>query len=289
MSIPRDDLVSFAGAPGGVTEGKIKQAYGFAVDERRRQLTAQGLTDPVTVEQKSRDAGRSAQVATVRQFLGGVPIDHFVEVTMVAFYQLAQVVQPITVCLNQDTQDSYSGARFHRGYQQIDAEQALAFVRQRRDPDHPAFTDLDRERRQQAFISSLIYQLKQAGTFTDPRRLRDLVAVAKQNMVVDITLDLEQFVRQAAGLADGQITFTTLPIEGFGSDSLGQDVNIVDVAKVQALVRDIVNPPARPAPPQADAAPAPAPGPPPAAAPDQGSGGAWKAKPISGEAIPCVN
>lgn len=175
ISIPRDDYVGFPGAPGGVAEGKIKQAYGYAFEQRREQLLAQGVTDPVSVEQQSRDAGRRQQIATVREFLGGVPIDHFVEVTMVAFYQLARVVQPITVCLNQDTVDSFSGADFHRGYQQIDAQQALAFVRQRRDQHRPAFTDLDRDRRQQAFISSLTYQLKQTGTFSDPARLSALL------------------------------------------------------------------------------------------------------------------
>ena len=102
--------------------------------------------------------------------LGGVPVDHFVEVTLVAFYEIAQVVQPITVCVNANTQDSYSGANFHKGLQQINAAQALAFVRQRRDDTHLwlNFTDLDRERRQQAFIASLAYQLKQADP--DPGR-----------------------------------------------------------------------------------------------------------------------
>lgn len=85
---------------------------------------AAGVTDRDSLEQRSRDAGRREQLATVAQLLGGVRIDHFVEVTLVAFYQLAQVVAPITVCLNQDTRDSYSGADFRRGYQQITASQA---------------------------------------------------------------------------------------------------------------------------------------------------------------------
>ena len=53
-------------------------------------------------EQKAREAGRKAEIDTVRRLLG-VPIDHFVEVTLGAFFQIAQVVQPITVCLNNDT------------------------------------------------------------------------------------------------------------------------------------------------------------------------------------------
>jgi LCP family protein required for cell wall assembly len=257
ISIPRDDYVTLPGAPDGIAKGKIKQAYGFAFDQEHRQLVAAGVTDQTSLEQQSRDAGRREEVDTVTQFLGGVPIDHFVEVTMVAFYQLAQVVAPITVCLNEDTRDSYSGADFHRGYQQINAAQAVAFVRQRRDNVHPQlnFSDLDRERRQQAFIASLIYQLKQAGTFLNPARLRGLITVAKQNIAADTGLELLSFAQQASALTGGNITFTTLPIVRFGRNPAGEDVNIVDVPEIQALVHNLIS--ARTSTPSSPPAPAP--------------------------------
>jgi LCP family protein required for cell wall assembly len=257
ISIPRDDYVALPGAPDGIAKGKIKQAYGFAFDQEHRQLVAAGVTDQTSLEQQSRDAGRREEVDTVTQLLGGVPIDHFVEVTMVAFYQLAQVVAPITVCLNEDTRDSYSGADFHRGYQQINAAQAVAFVRQRRDNFHPQlnFSDLDRERRQQAFIASLIYQLKQAGTFLNPARLRGLITVAKQNIAADTGLELLSFAQQASALTGGNITFTTLPIVRFGRDPAGEDVNIVDVPEIQALVHNLIG--ARTPTPSSPPAPAP--------------------------------
>ena len=57
-------------------------------------------------------------------------------------------------------------------------------MRQRRDNIHPDlnFTDLDRSRRQQAFIASLAYQLKAADTFTNPGKLSGILDVAKQNV-----------------------------------------------------------------------------------------------------------
>ena len=117
--------------PDSECNGKIKQAYGLAFDQKSRLIAAQKGMSSTQRQQTERDAGRKAEIATVKEFLGGVPIDHFVEVTLVAFYQIAQVVQPITVCVNENTQDSYSGANFHKGYQQINASQAMAFVRQR--------------------------------------------------------------------------------------------------------------------------------------------------------------
>lgn len=249
MSIPRDDYVDLVGCPDGVCKGKIKQAYGFAFDQRAKQLVAQGVTDPVQREQQARDAGRKAEIDTVRQFLGGVPVDHFVEVTLVAFFQIAQVVQPITVCVAEDTQDSYSGANFHKGQQQINAEQAVAFVRQRRDYVHPAldFTDLDRARRQQAFIISLAYQLKQGGAFTDPAELQRIMDVAKQNTALDTHLDLLSFARQASNLTGGNVTFVTLPIDHFGKDSNGEDVNFVNLTQIRSVVAQLIGAPATPA------------------------------------------
>ncbi|HEY0814051.1 MAG TPA: LCP family protein, partial [Pseudonocardia sp.] len=244
ISIPRDDYVELAGSPDAISKGKIKQAYGLAFDQQHRQLVASGVTDKTVLEQHSRDAGRNAEIATVSTFLGGVPIDHFVEVTMVAFYQIAQVVAPITVCVQEDTSDRYSGADFHAGAQQIDAAQAVAFVRQRRDNLHPRlnFTDLDRERRQQAFIASLAYQLKQAGTLADPARLAALIGVAQQNTAVDPGLDLLALTQQAANLTSGNITFTTLPVERFGTDPRGEDVNIVDPTRIRTVVAALLTP-----------------------------------------------
>src|SRR5450631_4343756 len=254
ISIPRDDYVHLAGCPDGECMGKIKQAYGLAFDQESRRLVGQTGLDRTQRQQKERDAGRKAEITTVSQFLAGVPIDHFVEVTLVSFYEIAQVVQPITVCVNENTQDSYSGANFHQGRQQISASQALAFVRQRRDDTHPAlnFTDLDRERRQQAFIASLAYQLKQADTFADPLTLTKILNVAKQNTAIDTRLDLLSFARQASGLTGGNVTYYTLPIDHFGKDPLREDVNFVNLPLIQATVSHLLAPPtsasAKPAP-----------------------------------------
>jgi len=244
FSIPRDDYVDFPGCPDQQCKGKIKQAYGLAFDQESKKLANQGVSDRTQREQGERDAGRKAEIATVSQFLGGVAIDHFVEVTLVAFFQIGQVVQPITVCVAENTQDSYSGANFHQGQQQISAAQALAFVRQRRDNVHPAlnFTDLDRERRQQAFISSLAFQLKQSGTFTSPSKLSPILNVAKQNVAIDSGLDLLNFAQQASNLTSGNITFFTLPIDHFGKDSIGEDVNFVNLPVIQATVHHLMAP-----------------------------------------------
>jgi LCP family protein required for cell wall assembly len=236
VSIPRDDYVDLPGCPSGACKGKVKQAYGLAYQQQMDSLS-DSLAQSAR-EQTAREAGRKAEINTVRKLLG-VPIDHFIEVTLGAFFQIAQVVQPITVCLNDDTSDSYSGADFHRGTQQINASQAMAFVRQRRDENDQMFTDMDRTRRQQAFIVSLVTALRQGGALSNPTDLRNLLQVAQQNIAVDDGFDLASFVDQAATLTDGALTLYTLPISEFGQDPAGEDVNIVDVQGIRTIVHNL--------------------------------------------------
>jgi len=84
LSIPRDDAVDIPGEG----QNKIKQAYGLAKAKTETQLSRQGVTDPHTLETQSRDAGRKATLDVVRT-LTGVRIDHFAEVSLAGFYDLA--------------------------------------------------------------------------------------------------------------------------------------------------------------------------------------------------------
>jgi len=294
ISIPRDDYVVLPGCPDGQCHGKIKQAYGLALDQESKMLAHSTSTSTKPLIQQERDAGRRAEIQVVSQFLGGVPIDHFVEVTMVGFFQVARVVQPITVCLKEATQDSYSGAKFQAGVQQIDAAEAVAFVRQRRDNVHPDlnFTDLDRSRRQQAFIASLAYQLKTAGTLTNPGKLSGILDVAKQNVAVDKDLNLLSFALQASGLTGGNVTFYTLPIDHFGTDPIGESVNIVNIPLIQSTVRSLLKG-KTPAPRTRSATTSPSPTPAPATPVPATGGGRSGPAPnqlsaLSGGGIPCV-
>lgn len=245
IQIPRDDFVEYAQCYGDRCDGKIKEAYDHAFQARIAELADTKDMSNEDKHRQARDAGRAAEILTVEKFLGnGIRFDHWVEVTMVAFYQIAQEVQPITVCLKSDTKDAVSGADFKAGKQQIDAQQAIRFVRQRRDEltETGTFTDLDRERRQQAFIASLTYQLKQRGTFTNPARLNSLIDVAKQNVAVDDGLNVLEFAGQAKQLTDGNVTFYTLPVEEFvSSDKYGQSSNRVDIPRIQATVKKLLD------------------------------------------------
>ncbi|MDV6278397.1 LCP family protein [Rhodococcus erythropolis] len=231
VSIPRDDYVSVP----GYGMRKIKEAYGLAKADEDTRLTARGITDPAVREQQSREAGRRSTLATVQNLLR-IPIDHFAEVNLIGFYDIAAALGPLEVCLNSAVDDSeYSGASFPAGRQFLDAAQALAFVRQRHGLENG---DLDRTRRQQAFIAAVVNNLKSSGIIGNISKMQALVNVVKKDIVIDAGMDPVKFASQASNLTGGKLDFYTLPIEGYETID-EQAVNIVDPSRLQAEIKTI--------------------------------------------------
>jgi hypothetical protein len=128
--------------------------------------------------------------------------------------------------------DRYSGIDLPAGRHVLNGAQSLAFVRQRHGLPNG---DLDRTRRQQAFLTSVGYKLRHEGTLTNLSRLTDLMEVAKKDIVVDSGWDLMGFIREARSLSSGNVTFHTLPITGYATRS-GQSVNLVDTSEVRSFI-----------------------------------------------------
>ena len=256
FSIPRDDWVQFAGTVGPQQVGKIDQAYGVSMYYQQAKLRSEhpGMSQN-QLAFLGNEAGRAAAVATVEK-LTGVHIDHFAELNLDGFYELAKVLGGVEVCLKHPTRDTNSGANFHAGYQHLDAAQALSFVRQR---DNLPNGDLDRTHRQQAFLDSVTQQLKTEGVLNDLGKMQSLLAVAKRYLITDSGWNLLDFATQARSLTAGNLVFHTLPIKGYQVIN-GQDANVVDPAYIKRIVKATFYP--RPAPPRSHhATPAgPAPG-----------------------------
>ena len=240
VSVPRDDEVTFVDDPLGQHTGKLKEAYGLAKEQRQEELYRQGERDQATLEQQSREAGRASTIHNVEHLLN-ITIDHFAEISLAGFYDLATQLGGIDVCLNHATSDTNAGANFRQGVQHLDGAQALAFVRQR---DNLPNNDLDRTHRQQAFLAAVTTKLKGQGVFGSLGKMQDLLTVASKDVVFDKNWDLLSFAQQASALTSGNIEFHTLPIKSYSKDSDGSDINIIDVPYVQAVVHTLFSPPA---------------------------------------------
>jgi LCP family protein required for cell wall assembly len=242
FSVPRDDYVTFPTPYDGQSQGKIDQAYGLAMAAKEDQLRTQdsGMSQNQVAFQGN-EAGRAAAVATVES-LTGVHIDHFAEVNLDGFYELASVLGGVKVCLNHPVPYDVNSGFYAKkaGYQHLDAKMALAFVRQR---DGLANGDLDRTHRQQAFLDSVMQQLRNDGVLSDLSKINSLLSVAKQYVITDSGWDLLDFASQMRSLTSGNLTFHTLPIVSYATID-GEDVNEINPSYIQQIVHQSFYPPA---------------------------------------------
>ena len=242
FSIPRDDWVTYPTPYDGQAQGKIDQAYGLAMAAEENQLRTQDPTmSQNQVAFEGNEAGRTATVNTVEQ-LTGVHIDHFAEVNLDGFYELAKVLGGVEVCLSHPVPyDANSGFYAHKaGLQHLDASMALAFVRQR---DGLANGDLDRTHRQQAFLDSVMQSLRNEGVLDDLTKIDSLLSIAKQYVITDSGWNLLDFASQMRSLTSGNLIFHTLPIVAYETID-GQDANEVNPAYIKEIVQDTFYPPA---------------------------------------------
>jgi LCP family protein required for cell wall assembly len=245
FSIPRDDWVNMVGTDGyGGAQGKVDQAYGFALANKENQLQGAKLSQGQLALQGN-EAGRLAEIQTV-EALTGVHIDHFAELNLDGFYQLANVFKGIEVCVKswnggQNLHDANSGANLKVGYQRLDAAQALSFVRER---DNLPNGDLDRTHRQQAVVDYVIWKLKHQGVLTDLSQLNALLHVAQQYLITDSSWILPDFLPQMKSLSGTGLSFKTLPVVTTDGHEGNQTVNIVNPAYIKQVVHNAFYPPA---------------------------------------------
>ncbi len=233
VSLPRDSYVDIAG---GFGRHKLNSAYARAKLARADQLRAAGKSES-TVERESTTAGRRNLIATVSA-LTGLHVDHYAEIGLYGFSEITKAVGGVPVCLAAPVHDSYSGADFRAGPQLLRGVNALKFVRQRHGLPGG---DLDRVRRQQAFLAGLANRLFSAGTLADPGRLTHLVDALTRSVVLDRDWDLLAFAQQVAGLTGDHIEFSTIPTirPDLSTPSDGSAVE-VDAAQVRSYVRGLL-------------------------------------------------
>ena len=244
FSIPRDDWVTFPKAYDGQSQGKIDQAYGLAWAQSLSQTANSGMSH----NQRylvANEAGQAATIATVEQ-LTGVHVDHFAEVNLAGFYQLAQTFGGIEACLvpwngGQNLHDANSGfSQSHAGYVFLTPAQALAFVRER---DNLPHGDIDRTHRQQAVIDYVVWKLKHDGMFSDIGQLTSLLDVAKKYVITDSGWQILTFASEMRSLTGKNLTFRTAPVISTAGHEGGQTVNLIDPAAIKKDVQSTFYPP----------------------------------------------
>lgn len=223
VSFPRDSWVPIPG------HGENKLNAAFALGKR------DGGGDDA--------AGARLLIQTIEE-LSGLRIDHYVRVSLLGFYDVVEALGPVEVCLNQAVKDRWSGVDLPAGVSTLDAQQALAFVRQRHGLPRG---DLDRQVRQQYFLSVEARQLLSAGTLLNPVKLGRVLDAVSGSMETDTDLDFVQLAGQLRGLRPDAITSATIPVLGTPTITVrGSAVSIVEVdfAAMPVFIQGLIGVPA---------------------------------------------
>jgi LCP family protein required for cell wall assembly len=244
FSIPRDDYVTYPQTYDGQTSGKIDQAYGDAWAQSLSETANSSMSN----SQRYLEANQAGQQATIDtvESVTGQHIDHFAEINLEGFYELAQAFGGIEVCLKswnggENLHDANSGFNVSSaGYHHLAAAMALAFVRER---DNLPNGDLDRTHRQQAVIDYVIWKLKHQGILSSISELTGLLSTASKYVITDSGWDILDFATEMKALSGDNLSFETLPITGFATID-GQDDNTIDVPAIQAEVKAAFTAPA---------------------------------------------
>ncbi len=183
--------------------------------------------------------GAPLLVDTVQE-LTGVHVDHYVEIDFAGFQNMVNALGGVDVCLTKPAHDVNTGINLAAGNHHLNGVEALAFVRQRYGL---ALGDIDRIKRQQAFLASMMRKVESAGTLANPLKLNAFIDAVTKSVTVDSgtsAADLGKLALKLKGLSTGNVVLTTLPLSGFAKKGT-QDVDIVDEAKAKALFDSLMH------------------------------------------------
>ncbi|NNN35623.1 LCP family protein [Streptomyces sp. S3(2020)] len=169
--------------------------------------------------------GNPACTQNTVEHLTGLRVDHTVVVDFKGFARLTEVVGGVKVCLPQDVhQNDLDPHRttpgrllFAKGEQTVSGQKALDYVRIRHGIGDGS--DIGRIKRQQAFVASLLKEVKSRGL--TPTRLLPLADAATKSLTVDSGLgSADKLISFAMALKDIDLhntKFVTLPWRYDGS------------------------------------------------------------------------
>jgi LCP family protein required for cell wall assembly len=203
VSLPRDSWVNVP----GYGMNKINAAFSFA--------------------------GPSLAVATVEK-LTNLRIDHLATVDWEGFKELTDALGGVTVTVPATVTDSARNITWTKGEHRLDGELALTYVRQRYGLPGG---DLDRTRRQQYFLRTLMTQSIQDGVLTDPRKIYTFLDTLTRNMSVDSDWsvgDMRGLVLSLRNLKADDVSFLNAPVAGLGMEG-AQSVVYLDTVTNKSL------------------------------------------------------
>ena len=202
MSIPRDSYVEIPGRG----KAKINAAYSWG-------------GAPLAVE--------------TMELLLDVPMDNTVLIDFEGFKNVIDALGGVTV-VNREVSSSH-GLDFPKGEITLSGEEALWFVRERKNLSDG---DFGRATRQRDVIKAVLGKLASGGVLSDPGRFRESVTELGKNFTVDEGLTNDNIIRlgwELKGVSPSDIKSFQIPTAGFGWTDDRQSIVLLDEDKLDEL------------------------------------------------------
>ncbi|MEU6593545.1 LCP family protein [Streptomyces sp. NPDC046881] len=194
VSIPRDTLVT---RPECITAG------GSTLPAARRVM----FNSVYAV------AGPACVVKTV-EAMSGVRMDHYIEIDFAGFKKVVDAIGGVTVTVDQDIHDPYSGLDLTTGTHRLDGTRSLQFVRTRHGIGDGS--DLGRIGLQQQFLVALMSRIKEQDLLGSPAKAYTIADSLTAALTTDSPLAsltaLAEFARSLKGLDPSTMRTITLPV-----------------------------------------------------------------------------
>jgi LCP family protein required for cell wall assembly len=158
--------------------------------------------------------GPALTIDTLEEFLG-VPINHYMEIDISGFKHVVEALGGVWIDVDVEIDDPKAaagnvgrrGQHINPGYQLLDGDHALVYVRSRDFPD----ADFTRMKHQQMFFKALAKQTMRMGNVLKlPAVLRQFSYYTKTDLKAP---ELLRFARALRGMSDTDIQTATVPGE----------------------------------------------------------------------------
>ncbi len=157
---------------------------------------------------------------TVQQFeqTTQIPVDDWVVVNFASFKSMIDAIGGVEVCIPETVDDPAHDVYLAAGTRKISGNEALTYMRARYQIGNGS--DIDRTRRQQAFISAMISQVMSSSTLTNPVKVAKFLNAATKSLTTDPGFDVNDMAGlawQLRSIGRDHIQFFTIPNEYVGA------------------------------------------------------------------------
>ncbi|MFE1290408.1 LCP family protein [Streptomyces sp. NPDC058751] len=208
--------------------------------------TGKTYTGSTSLTMTNDSLGRGGPGCTVATWekLTDIHIDHFIMVDFAGVVSMADAIGGVPVCVDANIYSHTStghgsGLKLEEGTTSIKGEQALQWLRTRYGFEDGS--DIGRTKAQHQYMNSMVRQLRENATLSNPGKLRGLAETATSALTVDQGLGsvtkLYDLSKELKKVPTKRITMTTMPWV-YSSDGNRVLPKPTDADKVWRLLRE---------------------------------------------------